>query len=186
MFPGKALFLTLAVSTALAQEQAPKAEVIFVHGNIFTGVAGTAVLGGSPRAQAIAVRGGRIQAVGQESEVLKLKGTETKVVDLGGHFVMPGFNDAHLHLASAGLQKLNVDLTGVKTLDELRDRVLARVQTAKPGEWIQGGGWDETLWPVKVTPSRWDIDEVSSGHPVFLERIDGHIAVANTRALQLA
>ena len=62
----------------------------------------------------------------------------------------------------------------------------AKVETAKPGEWILGGGWDETLWPVKALPSRWDLDEVSGGHPVFLVRIDGHIAVANTRALQLA
>ncbi|MGA8869231.1 MAG: amidohydrolase, partial [Candidatus Sulfotelmatobacter sp.] len=60
------------------------------------------------------------------------------------------------------------------------------VQTAKPGEWILGGGWDETLWPVKVLPSRWDLDGVSEGHPVFLDRVDGHLAVANTRALQLA
>lgn len=99
---------------------------------------------------------------------------------------MPGFNDAHLHLADAGATKLSVDLTGVKSLDALRDRVEKKVETAKPGEWILGAGWDETLWPVKVTPSRWDLDEVSGGHPVFLERIDGHIAVANTRALQLA
>jgi hypothetical protein len=99
---------------------------------------------------------------------------------------MPGFNDAHMHLTDAGLQKLSVDLTGVKSLDEMRERVLAKVQTAKAGEWILGGGWDETLWPVKVTPNRWDLDEVAAGHPVFLGRIDGHIAVANTRALQLA
>ncbi len=92
----------------------------------------------------------------------------------------------HLHLADAGLQKLNVDLTGVKTLDELRARVLAKVETAKPGEWILGGGWDETTWPVHVLPGRWDLDEVAGGHPIFLDRVDGHLAVANTRALQLA
>ena len=67
---------------------------------------------------------------------------------------MPGWNDAHLHLADAGLQKLNVDLTGVRTLDEFRQRVLAKVETAKPGEWILGGGWDETMWAVKALPSR--------------------------------
>ena len=65
-------------------------------------------------------------------------------------------------------------------------RVQAKVEKAKPGEWILGGGWDETMWPVKTLPSRWDLDEVSSGHPVFLDRVDGHLAVANTRALQLA
>ena len=105
---------------------------------------------------------------------------------MGGRFVMPGFNDAHVHLAEAGLQKSNVDLTGVKTLEELRERVKARVEKAKPDEWIVGGGWDETLWPIQTLPSRWDIDEVSDGHPVMLVRVDGHLAVANTRALQLA
>jgi len=99
---------------------------------------------------------------------------------------MPGFNDSHLHLADAGQQKLDVDLEGVKSLDELRQRLSAKVQAAKPGEWVVGGGWDESLWPVKALPSRWDLDEVSAGHPVFLDRVDGHLAVANTRALQLA
>src|SRR6202043_2469128 len=85
------------------------------------------------REEAIAVRGDRIQAVGKNIEIEKLKGPQTQVIDLGGHFVMPGFNDAHLHLADAGLQKLNVDLAGVKTLDEFRERVLAKVEKAKAG-----------------------------------------------------
>jgi predicted amidohydrolase YtcJ len=164
----------------------PKADVIFLHGNIYVGQPANALFSSIERNEAIAVRGDRIEAVGKNAEIEKLKGPQTQVVDLGGHFVVPGFNDAHMHLADAGLQKLNVDLTGVKSVDELRERVLAKVQTAKQGEWILGGGWDETLWPVKALPSRWDLDEVSSGHPVFLDRVDGHLAVANTRALQLA
>ena len=129
------------------------------------------------REEAIAVRGDRIQAVGKTIEIQKLKGPQTQVIDLGGHFVMPGFNDAHLHLDDAGSTKLSVDLTGVKSLDDLRDRVAKKVTEAKAGDWILGSGRDETLWPVKVTPTRWDLDEVSGGHPVFLVRIDGHIAV---------
>ena len=164
----------------------PKADVIFVHANVYTGVPSNAQFSSILREEAIAVRGDRIQAVGKNIDIEKLKGPQTQVVDLGGHFVMPGFNDAHLHLADAGLQKLSVDLTGVKTLEEFRKRVLAKVETAKAGEWILGGGWDETMWPVKALPSRWDLDEVSGGHPVFLDRVDGHLAVANTRALQLA
>jgi hypothetical protein len=167
--------------------QKPKAELIFTHGNIYTGMVDAASsLGAGQRAEALAVVGGRILAVGARDEILKLKGPETKVVDLGGRFVMPGFNDAHMHLASAGLEKMNVNLVGAKTLDEFRERLKARVDTAAPGEWVVGEGWDETLWPVKVLPTRWDLDEVSSGHPIYLERIDGHIGVANTRALQLA
>jgi hypothetical protein len=163
----------------------PKADIIFEHGNIYTGVPANAQFSSIVREEAIAVRGDRIQAVGKMADMEKLKGPQTQVVDLGGHFLMSGFNDAHLHLDDAGATKLSVDLTGVQSLDELRARVAKKVEESKAGDWILGSGWDETLWPVKVTPTRWDLDEVSDGHPVFLGRIDGHIAVANTRALQL-
>jgi len=163
-----------------------KADAIYLHGNIYTGELANSQFSSILRAEAIAVRGDRIQAVGKASDIEKLKGPQTQVVDLGGHFVMPGFNDAHMHLADAGFQKLSLNLVGVKSLEELRARALAKVQTAGPGEWITGGGWDETLWPVVAVPSRWDLDEISGGHPVFLQRVDGHIAIANTRALQLA
>ncbi len=163
----------------------PKADIIFMHANVYTGVPANTPFSSILREEAIAVRGDRIQAVGKVLEIEKLKGPQTELVDLGGHFVMPGFNDAHLHLDDAGMTKLSVDLTGVKSLEELRDRVTKKVEGSKAGDWILGSGWDETLWPVKATPTRWDLDEVSDGHPVFLGRIDGHIAVANTRALQL-
>jgi predicted amidohydrolase YtcJ len=164
----------------------PKADAIYVHANVYTGVPSNTAFSSILREEAMAVRGDRIQAVGKAVDIMKLKGPETQVIDLGGRFVMPGFNDAHLHLADAGLQKLSVDVTGVKTLDEFRARVQAKAAKAKPGEWIVGGGWDETMWPIPTLPSRWDLDEVSDGHPVFLDRVDGHLAVANTRALQLA
>ena len=163
-----------------------KADRIFTHANVYTGAVGTGSLGSTKRAEAIAVRGDRILAVGTREEIAKLKGPQTTVIDLAGRFVMPGFNDAHMHLASAGFEKLSVDMVGVKTLDEFRDRLRAAVDAAPSGEWVVGEGWDETLWPVKTTPTRWDLDEVSGNHPVFLGRVDGHIAVANTRALQLA
>jgi hypothetical protein len=172
--------------TPKPEEPKPKADVIFIHANIYTGVPANTPFSSILREEAVAVRGDRIQAVGKTADLQKLKGPQTQVIDLGGHFLMPGFNDAHLHLADAGQQKLGVDLTGVNSLDELRDRLSAKVQAARPGEWILGGGWDETVWPVKALPNRWDLDEVSAGHPVFLDRVDGHLAVANTRALQLA
>lgn len=186
----RTVILVCLVSSIVSAQNAvpkPKADVIFIHGNVYTGVvdAATPLVAGK-RAEAIAVRADRILAVGAKDDILKMKGPDTKIEDLGGRFVMPGFNDAHMHLASAGLEKMNVDMVGVKTLDEFRDRLKAKVDAAAPGEWIVGGGWDETLWPVKVVPTRWDVDEVSGDHPVFLGRVDGHIAVANTRALQLA
>jgi predicted amidohydrolase YtcJ len=183
------VFILTAVSAgqtnAPAADTKPKADVIFVHANVYTGVPANSQFASIERQEAIAVKGDRILAVGKTLDMDKFKGPQTQVVDLGGRFTVPGFNDAHLHLDDAGQTKLSVDLTGVKSLDELRTRVANKVQESRAGEWIQGSGWDETLWPVKVTPTRWDLDEVSAGHPVFLVRIDGHIAVANTRALQL-
>ncbi len=190
---GSEIFLLALIATAiLAMAGAqnlptqPRADVIFINANIYTGVVDTSSFHSVERAEAMAVRDGRVEAVGRNDEIVKLKGPSTEVIDLGGHFVMPGFNDAHVHLANAGFQRLTVDLLGVKSLTEFRDRIRARVENAAPNEWIVGGGWDQTLWPVKELPSRWDIDEVTTDHPVFLERVDGHIAVANTRALQLA
>ena len=180
-----ALTMTASVSAQNAPEK-PKADVIFTHGDVYTGIVDPTSMVAGKRAEAIAVRGDRILAVGTRDEVLKTKGPDTKIIDLGGHFVMPGFNDAHMHLAHAGQEKLSVNLVGAKTLDEFRERIHAKVETARPGEWIVGAGWDETLWPVKAVPTRWDLDEVSSGHPVYMDRVDGHIGVANTRALQLA
>jgi predicted amidohydrolase YtcJ len=171
--------------SAIAPDPRPRADIIFTHANVYTGVAANTPFASILREEAIAVRGDRIEAVGKAIDINRLKGPQTQIIDLGGHFVMAGFNDAHLHLDDAGQTLMSVNVTGVKSLDELRDRVAKRVAEAKAGEWIVGAGWDETLWPVKATPTRWDLDEVADGHPVFLVRIDGHIAVANTRALQL-
>jgi predicted amidohydrolase YtcJ len=181
------LLCTLAMAQSSDNNEKSKADAIFHHGNIYTGVKERSSFGETlQRAEAIAIRGGRIVAVGKDDDVVKWKGPQTQVIELGGRFVMPGFNDAHVHLAEAGFQKLSVNLVGVKSLEEFRQRIRDKVASAASGEWITGGGWDETLWPVKATPTRWDVDEVSEGHPIFLQRVDGHIGVANTKALQLA
>ena len=183
LVPMTLLPASLSSQTAAA---AVKADAIYVHANIYTGVAGASSFHEIQRAQALALRGDRILAVGSEADILKLKGTATTVVDLKGHFLMPGFNDAHMHLTNAGFKRLTVDLTGTRSLEEFRERIRKRVETAEPTEWITGSGWDETLWPVKEIPSRWDIDEVTLDHPVYMERIDGHVAAANTLALKLS
>jgi len=188
----KAVFITLAIlflvaTTMFAQNQSsPKADIIYIHANIYTGTTGSSSFHEVQRAHAMALRGDRVLAVGDEPDILKLKGPDTRVVDLNGHFVMPGFNDAHIHLTEVGFKKLTVDLSGVRSLEEFRDRIRKRVETAGPTEWILGSGWDETLWQGKELPTRWDIDEVTSDHPVYLDRTDGHVAVANTLALKLA
>jgi len=181
------LICTISVMMFAQDQQAkPKADVIFLHGNIYSAAASASSFHVVGRAQAMALRGDRVLAVGSEEEIGKWRGPQTQVVDLGGHFVMPGFNDAHLHISAAGFQKQTVNLVGSKSLTDFRDRIRIKAEQAAPGEWITGGGWDQTLWPVKELPSRWDLDEVTGDHPAFFERVDGHIAVANTRALQMA
>ena len=183
------VLLAVLLSTgAMSQTEPPlpQADSIFLHGNIYTGVTGTSSFHEVERAEGMATRGDRILAVGKDEDVARYKGPATVVVDLKGHFVVPGFNDAHMHLTDAGFKRLTVDLTGVKSIEEFRARVQTRVDAAQPGEWIVGSGWDETLWQNKQPPNRWDVDEVTSDHPVYLERIDGHVAVANTLALKMA
>ncbi len=164
----------------------PVADSIYLHGNIYTGVVGDASFQAVQRAEAMAVREEKILAVGSAEEVMKFKGPPTKILDLDGRFVMPGFNDAHMHLTEAGFKKLTVDLTGTRSLQEFQDRIRKRLKTAAASEWITGSGWDETLWQGSQLPTREDIDAVTSEHPVFVMRIDGHVAVANTLALKMA
>src|SRR6185437_8745093 len=103
-----------------------------------------------------------------------------------GNYVFPGFNDAHTHLVPAGQTKLNVDLTGATSLADMLAKIQSYAQKAAPGHWLTGGNWDHTLWADKVLPTRQDLDKVTGDHPTFLDRIDGHIAVANSAALKAA
>ena len=139
-----------------------------------------------PWAAAMLVRGEEIIAVGDEDELSALTETGTKVVDLEQHFVMPGFNDAHVHLGGAGEDWLAVRLFGAGTVAELQKRLAAAVAEHKEGEWINGRGWDHTLWPEKTFPNRQQLDEVSPKNPVLLTHVSGHVAVANSLALKLA
>jgi predicted amidohydrolase YtcJ len=99
---------------------------------------------------------------------------------------MPGFNDAHLHLANAGFEKLNVNLVGAKSLAEMQGRIAERAQAAPAGEWILGRGWDHTMWQGRKLPARQDLDAVTGEHPAYFVRVDGHIGIANSAALKAA
>ena len=178
----------------LALGQAAKAgnsvapDTIFYDGNILTG---TRLKAGDTdpapgRVSAVAMRAGKIVAVGGDAAMLALKDAHTKTVDLKGAFAMPGFNDAHTHMAPAGRQRLSLDLVNVPSLAVMLANVQAYAVKLGPGEWILGGGWDHTKWPGTKLPTRQDLDAVSAGHPAFLERTDGHIAIANTAALKAA
>jgi predicted amidohydrolase YtcJ len=155
------------------------ADIIFVNGDIYTQAT-------PARAQAIAIRNGRIIAIGTSEDVQKLKGSHTRLINLGNHFVMPGFNDAHCHLASGGFEQMDVNLVGSKSLQEMQQRIADKTKHAAPNAWIVGRGWDHTLWPEPKLPTRQDLDSVTAGHPAYFVRVDGHIAIANTPALQAA
>jgi predicted amidohydrolase YtcJ len=203
-----AVLVVLTMASLSSAQQSPHADIIFINGQIYTGAAlhvppckdeigdpcpppiwsehmSPEALN-NMRRQAMAVTRGKIIAVGTNSEIQQLKGPKTQVIDLGSHFVMPGFNDAHVHLGSGGFEKLNVDLVGSKSLDDMKQRIAARVKTASPGEWIVGRGWDHTLWAEQKTPTRADIDSVTGDHPAIFNRVDGHIAIANSAALKAA
>jgi predicted amidohydrolase YtcJ len=183
-----------SLDSAQDKEKAP--DVIFVDADVYTGASTIGLTGGptagisgafsGKRAQALAVVGDMIVAVGSVEDIEKLRGPRTQVVDLGGHFVMPGFNDAHAHLASGGFEKLGVNLVGAKSLEEMKQRIAARAHAAGAGEWLVGGGWDHTLWSEQRLPSRQDLDSVTGDHPAIFNRVDGHIAAANSAALKAA
>ena len=153
---------------------------IYRHGRIYTNDAA------SPWAEAMLVRGEEILAAGDDDEVSALADAGAKTVDLERHFVMPGFNDAHVHIGGAGEDWIAVRLNGVNSIAELQKRLAEGVAQHKDGEWIRGSGWDHTFWPDKKFPNRQQLDEVSSKNPVILTHISGHVAVANSLALQLA
>jgi len=176
-------FCIFSSSLGVAAPVAAPAEtpdLVLVNGVIYTGDAAR------PRVEAVAVLGERIIAVGSSREIRALANASTKVIDLQGKFAAPGFNDAHMHLANGGQAKLAVDLNGSLTLGEFQQRIRARLSDYKPGEWITGRGWDHTIWPVKKFPTRQDLDAVSKDHPMIFTRVDGHVAVANSLALQKA
>jgi predicted amidohydrolase YtcJ len=159
---------------------ATTAVTIYRNGRIYTNDPA------SPWAEAMLVRGEEILAVGDDDEVSALADAGAKTVDLEKHFVMPGFNDAHVHIAGAGEDWIAVRLNGVKSVAELQKRLAEGAAQHKEGEWIRGSGWDHTFWPDKKFPNRQQLDEVSPKNPVILTHISGHVAVANSLALQLA
>jgi predicted amidohydrolase YtcJ len=176
----------VAQSPAKPATQAP--EVIFFDGAIYTG-AGFAE--GHPQVvEAMAIGGGKVIAVGTTAEITRLGGPNTRQVDLDtgstSAFLFPGLNDAHVHLGGAGRTMLNVDLTGTQSLDAMMAKVKTFADAAPAGHWLTGGNWDHTLWAAKVLPTRQDLDKVTGDHPAFLDRIDGHIAIANSAALKAA
>ncbi|HKP87481.1 MAG TPA: amidohydrolase [Blastocatellia bacterium] len=169
-----------ALSITPAYTKTETADVVFKNGNVYT------VNERQPRAEAIAVKGGKIIFVGSTKAAAAYEGKTTRVVDLKGNTVVPGMTDAHYHLSGVGQREMNLNLEGTTSLEDFLAKVKARVDQAKPGQWVTGRGWIETFWKPQAFPTRQDLDKISPNNPVFLNRADGHGAVANSAALKIA
>lgn len=158
----------------------PSADLIITNAKVWTGDHGRA------QAEALAIIGERIVAVGSTDEIDQWRGTNTRVIDAGGKLVLPGFNDAHVHFTSAGANLDNVKLNDAISPEEFVTRIGQYAKRLPKGEWMVGGNWDEQIWPNAQLPTRQMIDAVTPETPVFISRHDGHMALANSLALKLA
>jgi predicted amidohydrolase YtcJ len=165
--------------TAAAQSR-PAADLIISNAKIWT------VDKSNPTAQAVAVLGDRIVAVGSNSDVINWRGPNTHVIDAEGRLLVPGFNDSHVHFVNGGLALDAVQLNDASSAEEFARRIGERAKHTPKGEWIIGGDWDETKWTPAKLPTKELIDPVTPETPVFASRYDGHMSLANSVALRLA
>mgnify|MGYP001489776842 CR=1 FL=1 len=170
------LCLLLAFS---ASAQNFKADLVVTNANVLT------VNSSQPRAQSIAITGDRIVAVGSDADTKPLIGPKTKVIDAKGKLVIPGFNDAHVHFMETGSQLSSVDLRDAKTPQEFVARIKSFAAKLPKGRWILGGKWDHENWTPNNLPTAAMIDAATPDHPVFIDRLDGHMALANSLAMKL-
>ena len=171
--------------TACEKNSKPKADLVIKGGKIYT-------VAQQPEAEAVAVIGDRIVFVGPEETLEPWIGEETKVVDLGGKTMTPGFIEGHGHIMGLGYNELDLDLLEVKNYSELLAQVKTAVAQSEPGEWILGRGWHQSKWDtlpekmVKGFPVHQQLSEVSPENPVYLRHASGHAALANAKAMDMA
>lgn len=172
-----ALFLWSAVPVVA---ESCVADLIIVNAKVHT------VDAARPAAEAVAVCGEHIARVGTDDEVRRLAGSGTRTIDAHGQLLVPGFNDAHVHLVSGAEQLVGVDLRPAKTPQEFAERLATHAARLPKGRWILGGYWDHEAWPHSRLPTHDLIDGVTRDNPVFVQRLDGHMGVANAVAMKLA
>ena len=160
---------------------ARKADIIISDGMVWTGLST-----GAPQKGAVAVADGKILAIGDSVQVGRHASPETQWIQANGGLVLPGFTDGHTHFIDGGFQLASVDLRNAATPKEFIRRIKDYAKTLKPGEWITGGDWDHTLWPGQPLPHHEWIDSVTPSNPVFVNRLDGHEALANAAAMRAA
>jgi predicted amidohydrolase YtcJ len=172
--------LLLAAASALAAGATPAADLVVTNARIWTADPAR------PEAEALAVIGERIVAVGSTAEILAWRGAATRVVDAGGRRLLPGFNDSHLHFFDGSAKLAQVKLKDARSPEELARRIGEQARALAKGEWVLGGTWDDQAFECPRLPTRQDIDALTPDTPVFVDRYDGHMALANGVALRLA
>ena len=174
-----AILIVLATGCASTTPVAETATLVLLNGRIWTADESR------PRAEALAVRGDRLLAVGSNDEIRALVGEDTRLIDAGGGFVTPGLIDSHIHFLEGGFRLSSVQLRDAGSPEEFAERIATFAQTVPPGTWIVGGDWDHERWGGELPRRDW-IDEATQDHPVWVNRLDGHMALANTLALEAA
>ncbi|KAB2852790.1 MAG: amidohydrolase [Ignavibacterium sp.] len=173
-------FITiLLIFSGMFSMLAQNNKTAFINGKVYT------VNENQLLAQAVVVQDSKIIFVGSDDDAKKIIDKNTDVVDLNGKLMLPGFNDNHVHFLTGGFYLLGIDLRPANSTSEFK-QILKDYAKRYPGKWITGGYWDHEKWEVKDLPSKEMIDEVVSDQPVFVERLDGHMGVANSYALKLA
>ena len=173
------LFLLITSTILIMTTNTAGQKKAFINGIIYT------VNEKQPEAEAVLTNNGRIVFVGTNEEVKNRIDESTEVIDLGGKFMMPGFNDAHLHFLGGGFYLMGIDLRPAKSIEEFR-QILSEYLKNFSGKWVTGGRWDHEAWDVQELPSKNDIDDITGETPVFVSRMDGHLGLANSKALELA
>jgi predicted amidohydrolase YtcJ len=176
-FLAAAAMLTISMPTNAAQLSP---DIIIINAGVHT------MDEKSPRAEAIAISANRIVLLGSTAEIRALAGKDTRIIDATGKLVLPGFNDSHVHFLMGGFSLSNVDLRDAKSPEEMATRLAAYAKKLPKGRWILGGDWDHERWSGAPLPTRQMIDAATPEHPVFVNRLDGHMALANSLALKLA
>jgi predicted amidohydrolase YtcJ len=170
----------MLTNLAQAKESALAPDLIVINAEVHT------MDPAHPTAGAVAILGNRIAAVGSTQEIRGLAAPGTRVIDAGGKLVLPGFNDAHVHFLMGGFSLANVDLRDAQSPQEMARRLGDYARKVPKGRWILGGDWDHERWPGAPLPTKEMIDAATLDHPVWINRLDGHMALANSLALKLA
>ena len=177
--PSVLLILTAALAVSCgAGRPAEPADLVLTNGAVYTMDAAR------PRATAVAVAKGKILYVGDDRGALRLGGGSTKVVDLGGKMVLPAFQDSHIHLVTGGIELGLCNLNGLRTKEEVFEKIKAYAAANPGAPWVTGGGWDLPVFP-QANPRKEELDALVPDRPAVLSSADGHSAWANSRALEL-